>query len=190
MRAINFLPWREAIRQQRKKRGICCLFISGCLVFLCLFFLHQQTKKKLEQQVQRVQLLKQRALKIQEQMQAFHVLKQRQDRVFSLSAVLQTLQIQRQQVLSVLSELVDILPQAVYLTHMDYTAERVVLSGCAKSNIVLARLMTNFKHSTWVKEPKWLAMSRLTSGPCYEDNEFKLTFIIKNDKTVLYHAAH
>lgn len=151
MAKINLLPWRDELREQRKKQfiilsiGVVALGIAT--VFLSwLYFDH-----KLSDQEQANQLIISTNQNLDQQLKSLDGLQQQRDAIIERMKLIQGLQSQRPIVVRLVDELVRVTPPAMYLTKFSRTGDKFTIEGKAESPNTVAELLRNLEASQWYR---------------------------------------
>ena len=76
-------------------------------------------------------------------------------------------------------EVINIMPDGVYLNHVDRIGDKITLLGYAESNTSISRLMRNIEGSAWIQDPELTEIKKTTEVKQLDQNEFNLSFILK-----------
>lgn len=175
MTRINLLPWREELREERKKEFLqyllLTLLVAGGLVFVAGTWISgriedQQARNKYLQD--EIKVLDARIAEIRD------LARQRQE-LLDRMQVIQELQGNRPVIVRVFDELVRTLAKGVFYTNLTYRGNLVTVSGVAESNNRVSELMRNLDASEWFRDPN---LKGLREAPNYgpQASTFELTF--------------
>jgi type IV pilus assembly protein PilN len=153
MPRINLLPWREELREKRKKDFL--LALGGAVLIGC--FLTIVSKLTVQQWVQnqdsRNNVLKAEITELDRQIDEILGLENQKERLLARMDIIEQLQQSRPEVVHLFDELVDALPEGVFLTEVAQTAARLEVSGSAQSSTRVSALMRNIDSSEWMRDP-------------------------------------
>ncbi len=153
MPTINLLPWRAELRQKRKKDFMLALLgtimISGLLVYASKLTVQAWTRG----QQNRNQILEREIATLDKQIEEIKGLENQRERLFARMKVIDQLQRSRPEVVHLFDELVDAMPEGVYLTGVTQQGNRVELQGGAQSSTRVSALMRNISQSKWLADP-------------------------------------
>lgn len=175
MARINLLPWREQLREERKKEFLTVLALivvmAGALVFMGDRFYagkidHQNARNTFVQD--EITLLEARIKEI-EQLQA------RRTQLLDRMKIIQDLQGNRPIIVRVFDETARTLPDGVYFTSVDMRGPIVNIKGGAESNSRVSNLMRQMDASEWMTSPNLTAVRAVTSGGVDQANVFELS---------------
>lgn len=190
MTEINLLPWREQKREQEKQKFI--IVLSGILILVVIgvFFVNRYTINLVEGQTARNQQLEKEINVLDEQIKEIKNLKKLRAGLIARMNIVQNLQATRVLTVRLFDELIKILPDGVYLTKMQREKNKITLFGYTESNSDISQLMRNIEASNLIQLPelteikkseeeKNQAQSQKQTFSTKENNEFKLSFILK-----------
>lgn len=151
MATINLLPWRDGLREQRKKQFIIFCFgvvvLGITTVFSGWFYLNQ----KLNDQEQANQLITSTNQSLDQQLKTLNGLQEQRDAIIERMKLIQGLQSQRPVVVRLVDELVRVTPAAMYLTKFSRTGDKFTIEGKAESPNTVAELLRNLEVSPWYR---------------------------------------
>lgn len=186
MISINLLPWREQQRK-REKQQLQIMILAG-LVFACIvvFLLDCYANHILQRQIHRNQQLQAELTRCDEQIKTIAGLRQERQSLINKMKIIQGLQLSRVLSIHLLDELIQILPEGVYLNQLDRFEDKVTLLGYAQSNTQISRLMRNISTNHWLHDPILTEIKKTEDvggldSEQHEENEFKLSFILRGN---------
>ena len=151
MAKINLLPWREALREQRKKEFISInvgVFLLGLvLVALAWAFFNQ----RLNDQQQANQLVQEANNQLDGQLKSLDGLQARRDQIVERMKLIQDLQGKRPVVVRLFDELVRLTPSNMYLTRFERKGDQFIITGRAESPNTVSEFMRNLETSPWYR---------------------------------------
>ncbi|MBJ9722075.1 PilN domain-containing protein [Acinetobacter calcoaceticus] len=151
MATINLLPWRDGLREQRKKQFIILCFgvvvLGITTVFSGWFYLNQ----KLNDQEQANQLISSTNQNLDQQLKTLNGLQEQRDAIIERMKLIQGLQSQRPVVVRLVDELVRVTPAAMYLTKFSRTGDKFTIEGKAESPNTVAELLRKLEASPWYR---------------------------------------
>lgn len=167
MAKINLLPWREALRQQRKKEFISInigVFLLGLvLVALAWAFFNEQ----LNDQQQANQLVQEANKQLDTQLKSLDGLQTRRDQIIERMKLIQDLQGKRPVVVRLFDELVRLTPSNMYLNHFERKADQFILKGRAESPNTVSEFLRNLENSPWFRNAfmnSYIGVEQLNGG--------------------------
>lgn len=151
MSKINLFPWRDEVREQKKKTFILVSVLMACLglsiVAVAWFFFNQQ---KVDQE-QANQLILAKNQQIDEQLKSLNGLQEQRQAIVDRMGLIQNLQAQRPVSVRLVDELVRVIPTQVYLTRFTRTGDALLLEGKADNPNTVAELIRNMDKSAWFR---------------------------------------
>ncbi|MFT5656807.1 MAG: type IV pilus assembly protein PilN [Gammaproteobacteria bacterium] len=153
MTRINLLPWREWERQEQKKQfglwSVLALLLAGAIMLL----VHIQMGAKIDYQLSRNQYISGEIGKLDKQIAEISELQKVRRSLLERMEVIQDLQRSRPSIVHLFSEIVNTVPNGVYLQTLDQSGGNLVMKGEAESNARVSTYMRNLSGSEWLKEP-------------------------------------
>ena len=153
MARINLLPWREQLRNQRKREF--GFMVMGALVLTVagMGYWHWHNSQLIAHQKSRNSFLKTQIARVDKQIAEIANLERTRGQLIARMRVIQDLQISRPQIVHLFDEMVRTLPDGVYLTSMTQVGGAVALEGRAESNARVSAYMRNVEASPWLGNP-------------------------------------
>jgi type IV pilus assembly protein PilN len=165
MPRVNLLPWRAEQRTQRKKEFLGALGIAvavGAAIILGVKFTYNSW---IDNQQARNSLLKQEITLLDKQIQEILGLENQKERLLARMEIIEQLQRSRPESVHLFDELVQTLPEGVYLTDVSQNGRRVQIKGAAQSSTRVSALMRNIDSSDWLKDPGLDVVETVNDGP-------------------------
>jgi type IV pilus assembly protein PilN len=151
---INLLPHREAKRKARKKAFFTSLVLSAIVGGLIVLVVGGINEAKISSQSQHNAFIKKENAKLDEEIKEIASLKQEIDALKARQQAVEDLQGDRNQPVYLMDELVQQVPEGIYLRSIKQEGQRVVLIGYAQSNERVSELLRNLgNHSPWLERP-------------------------------------
>ena len=154
MTRINLLPWREALRKERKRQFASVAVGAALLMAAMIFFAHVQINGQIESQNLRNKFLQDEITKVDASIKEIRELESAKKALLTRMNVIQDLQSRRPMVVHMLDELVRAVPEGLYLTKMEQEGHEVVLEGQAQSNARVSAFMRKLDGSDWFENPR------------------------------------
>ena len=165
MPRINLLPWREELRQKRKKDFLTAL-VAAIFVAAALSY---ATKLGVQAQIRgqnaRNTVLQQEIAELDKQIEEILGLENQKERLLARMAIIDQLQRARPEVVHLFDELVETLPEGVYFTEVRQAGNRIELHGDAQSSTRVSALMRNIDSSQWLRDPGLDVVETVDLGP-------------------------
>ena len=150
---INLLPWRALKRQQEKKAfiGFVLLLLGFGLIVLCL--MKHDVASSLHSQEIRNARLQDEIVLFGRQIKEINRLITRCQLLIAQRDSLKKLQLNRVSIVHFFDELVNIVPNGVYLLEAEQRGEQIKLVGRAQSNHAISNMLHNIELNAWFQHP-------------------------------------
>lgn len=170
---INLLDWR-AERRARRLQEFKLQMGAGALAGIALAALWWfHASGVLSAQEARNKLLQQEISRLDAEIREIADLETVQDNLLARMQVIESLQASRSATVHFFDELVNTVPDGVYLTVLRQQGERVTIEGIAESNARVSTYMKNLDASDWFADPR-LVVIRTTERNRVRQSEFTL----------------
>ena len=150
---VNLLPWREARRKaQRQHLGV----LGGMVAVLGLLIVgavHLTIAGYIAVQSDRNEFLKRENVRLDKEIEEIKKLKSEIAALLARKQIIERLQADRAQAVYLLQELVQQVPDGVYLRTIKQTGLKVNMMGYSQSNARVSTLMRNFAASPYLENP-------------------------------------
>ncbi|MCF9033528.1 PilN domain-containing protein [Acinetobacter nectaris] len=151
MSKINLLPWRDELREARKKQfiffSICAALVGAIFVVLAWVYFNQ----KLTDQIQANQIVVTSNQELDQKLKSLDGLQEKRKEIVDRMHLIQNLQSQRPIIVRLLDELPRVIPKNVYLTKFTRNGDSFTLEGRAESPNAVAELMRLMSASPWYR---------------------------------------
>ena len=151
MAKINLLPWRDELREKRKKHFLTIstgVVILGLLLVAIAWFFYNQ---KLHDQEQANQLVVSKNQELDTQLKSLDGLQDKRNQIIERMKLIQGLQSQRPIVVRLIDELVRVTPDNLYITKFTRTGNKFTFEGKADSPNTVAEFLRNLEASAWYR---------------------------------------
>jgi len=192
MTDINLLPWRETRREHDKKQFSIYLLAGLGFSIVMVFLIYSYAVSMVDNQTQRNQRLKNEINTLNNQIKDISKLKKLREALIARMNIVQDLQATRILTVRLFDEIIKIMPNGVYLYHIERSINKITLLGYSESNTSISHLMRNIQASKWIQDPELTeikktdetkqGVQKIENNP-YVQNEFNLSFVLK-PKTV------
>ncbi|HTF16352.1 MAG TPA: PilN domain-containing protein [Burkholderiales bacterium] len=150
---INLLPWREARRKAaRQHLGVLGGMVS-VLALLIVGAVHLTIAGYIAVQSDRNEFLKRENVRLDKEIEEIKKLKSEIAALLARKQIIERLQADRAQAVYLLQELVQQVPDGVYLKTIKQTGLKINMVGYAQSNARVSTLMRNFAASPYLENP-------------------------------------
>jgi type IV pilus assembly protein PilN len=164
MPRINLLPWRADLRQRRKKEFLVALagslVVAAGVVYLGKLTVQGQTSS----QQGRNQILRTEIAALEKQIEEITGLEMQRERLEARIQVITQLQRSRPEPVHLFDELVNAVPDGVYLLDVIQAGNRIQVRGNAQSSTRVSALMRNIDDSEWLRAPGLEGVDFVTTG--------------------------
>ena len=154
MPSINLLPWRQELRQRRRKEflyGIVgAVLLAGVITLIANFVVNSM----IDAQNRRNELLKAEIAELDKAIEQILALEEQRDRMISRMEVIDTLQASRPEVVKLFDQIVSTLPEGVYLTSVKQSGKKLEFNGVAQSSTRVSAFMRNLDAAESLSAPE------------------------------------
>lgn len=175
MARINLLPWRDQLREERKKQFLVILVSVLVLAGACVLLADQYFNAKIDQQNLRNEFIRAENATLDFRIKEIRELKTRRQQLVERMKIIHDLQGNRPIVARVFDQLVRTLPDGVYFTDLKMVGQTISIEGAAESNNLVSSLMRNLEASDWLSTPNLTEVKALSADRADQNNTFKLT---------------
>jgi type IV pilus assembly protein PilN len=164
MPRINLLPWRAELRQKRKKEFLIALLGAVVVGSATVYASKLTVQGWISAQNNRNRILRDEITELDKQIQEIAGLETQRDRLLARMTIIDQLQRSRPEVVHLFDEIVNTIPEGVYLTELVQQDTRVTLKGSAQSSTRVSTLMRNIDNSEWLADPGLDVVQVVESG--------------------------
>jgi type IV pilus assembly protein PilN len=150
---INLLPWRSARRATQRKYVATLAGMVGALGLAIVVLVHGVIAGYISVQNDRNDFLKKENARLDKEIDEIKKLKSEIAALLARKQVIERLQTDRAQAVYLLQELVQQVPDGIYLKSIKQNGLKVLLNGYAQSNARVSTLMRNFSASPYLENP-------------------------------------
>lgn len=151
MAKINLLPWRDELREQRKKQFITVCIAVAILAIATILATWFYLDQKLSDQEQANQLVVSTNQNLDTQLKSLDGLQERRNTVIERMKLIQGLEGQRPVTVRLVDELVRLMPTTVYVTKFTRSGDKFTIEGKAESPNAVAELLRGLEASPWYR---------------------------------------
>ncbi len=178
MARINLLPWREQLREERKKRFL--LALAGVVVggIGIILLADQYYSHAIDQQNARNAYIQKEIAVLDERIKQISELKARRKQLVERMKIIQDLQANRPIIGHLFDQLARTLPDGVYFTDVKMIDKTIAVTGTAENNNRVSDLMRNMEASPWLAAPSLTEVkARQAADPqqTQQSNNFQLS---------------
>ena len=164
MPSINLLPWRQALRQRRRKEFLIGIGAAFGLAALITLLAHLTVSSMIDAQNRRNDLLKAEIAELDKAIEQILALEEQKDRMIARMQVIDRLQQSRPEVVKLFDQMVTTLPEGVYLTSVKQKGRKLEFDGVAQSSTRVSAFMRNIDASESLSTPE-LKVIQTGAGP-------------------------
>jgi type IV pilus assembly protein PilN len=171
---INLLPHREIKRKRQQKEFLTMLGAVAGLGIAIWFAVHTYLGERLQEQSGRNDYLGKEIADLDKQIDEIKKLKEQTAALLQRKKIVESLQSNRNETVSLLDQLVRQMPDGIYLKGVQQKGEKVTINGYAQSNARVSTFMRNLDASPYLERPN-LVEIKAVSDKNSRINEFTLT---------------
>jgi type IV pilus assembly protein PilN len=154
MPSINLLPWRQALRQRRRKEFMVGLVAALAVAGVVTILAHVTVNSMIDAQNRRNELLKSEITELDKAIEQILALEEQKARMIARMQVIDTLQSSRPEVVKMFDQIVSTLPEGVYLTSVKQAGRKIEFNGVAQSSTRVSAFMRNIDASESLSTPE------------------------------------
>ena len=170
---INLLDWRQELREKRRKRFFAVLVLSALAAALTVLAGIGVLNERVDHQKARNDLLRREIAELDKQIVEIQELEKVKANLLARMRVIEKLQATRSAMVHFFDEIVNTLPEGVYLTSLRQSGDEVAIDGIAESNGRISTYMKNLENSQWFADPG-LVVIRTVERDRRRQSEFSL----------------
>lgn len=165
MAKINLLPHREAKRKQRQTAFYFMLGMGVVVGLVVVLLVAGFYATRISNQEARNNFIKSENAKLDVQIKEISALREEIEALRARQQAVEDLQADRNQPVFLMDELVQQIPEGVFLKSFRQDGQRVVLNGYAQSNERVAELLRNLgNNSKWLEKAELVEIKAATLG--------------------------
>jgi type IV pilus assembly protein PilN len=155
---INLLDWRAELREKRRKRFFAVLILSALGALLTVLAGIGVLNQRVDHQKSRNELLRTEIADLDKQIIEIQELEKVKANLLARMRVIEKLQASRSAMVHFFDEIVNTLPEGVFLTNLKQSGQDVAIDGVAESNGRISTYMKNLESSQWFAEPNLIVI--------------------------------
>ena len=164
MAHINLLPWRERLREERKREFLTILVGIVIMSGGVLFLVHTYFTGEINTQLARNSFLQTQIQILDERVAEINQLRQQKEDIRSRMNVITDLQGTRPVIVRIFDELVKTLPDGVYYESLNRVGNTISIVGIAESYSSITELHRRLDNSEWFQEADLDDISAVVGG--------------------------
>jgi type IV pilus assembly protein PilN len=154
MAKINLLPWREELRQEKKREFFSVLGLAAMVGALAMLLVHMNISGQIEYQEQRNKLIQDEIATLDTKIVEVKTIGEMRSKLLSKIDVVQRLQESRPEIVHLFDEIPRTTPDGVYLTKFTQSGNDLTFEGKTQSNARVSAFMRTVEASFWLQSPK------------------------------------
>ena len=154
MPSINLLPWRQELRQRRRKEFIFGIVGAVLLAGVITLVANLVVSSMIDAQNRRNELLKAEIAELDKAIEQILALEEQKNRMIARMEVIDTLQASRPEVVKLFDQIVSTLPEGVYLTSVKQSGKKLEFNGVAQSSTRVSAFMRNLDAAETLSSPE------------------------------------
>jgi type IV pilus assembly protein PilN len=154
MPSINLLPWRQALRQRRRKEFLAGIVGAVVLAGVITLISNFVVSSMIDAQNRRNELLKAEIAELDKAIEQILALEEQKARMIARMEVIDQLQSSRPEVVKLFDQMVSTLPEGVYLTSVKQSGKKLEFNGVAQSSTRVSAFMRNIDGSESLTAPE------------------------------------
>lgn len=171
---INLLPWREELKQKRQKQLLNTILVGWAIAGGLAYLMVMYWDGRIDHQNDRNKYLETEISSLEETIKEIEDLKEKRDEIVDRLEVIQELQSDRAQIVHVFDDLVQKMPEGVYLDQINKKGDSLDIQGFAQANARVSSLMRNLDASSWFKSPQLKIVRNTSINAGLELSQFNL----------------
>lgn len=151
---INLLPWREELKETRKKEFLVLLVSTVLAMALLLVLMHLCIESLIQFQIEDNDRLRQEIISLEQNIDEIKKLKDEKVKLLNRMQVIQEFQMNRTQIIRLFDGIVRTVPDGLFITHLSRVGNKIYIDGKTESNHRVSTFMRNIENYDWLKQPK------------------------------------
>lgn len=174
MARINLLPWREELREERRKHFL--MTMAGVVVagVALVLVAGHCIDSAIERQAVRNAYVQSEIDQLDTQIKQIDELKNRRRQLLDRMGIIEDLQGNRPLIGHIFDQLVRTLPDGVHFTDVKREGKTLSLAGASASNHRVSELMRNLDASPWLEAPSLTEVKAIGAGEAGQASLFRL----------------
>lgn len=172
---INLLDWRAELRTQRRQQFLTMLGLGAAIAAGGVFLGTYTVNGAIEFQQERNSFLRAQIAEMEKKIKEIEELEKVKANLIARMQVIERLQGSRAAMVHFFDEVLNTLPDGVYLKSLRQAGPQVSIDGVAESNGRVSTYMKNVEASEWFAEPK-LIVIKTTEANRKRQAEFQMQF--------------
>ncbi len=180
MAKINLLPWREERRRQLNNEFYILIVITLAISGMVAFYVHLHFTSLIDSQIERNNYLKNEIKLVDKKISEIKDLEKTKKGLLARMDVIQQLQRSRPEIVKLFDQLVQTIPEGVYLKSIALSGTSLELQGLAKSQTRVSTYMNLLNASESFDKPDLIIIQKEPT----EGGELLVSFTLKVQQVV------
>lgn len=172
---INLLDWRTELRNQRKQQFGAVMLLGAMLAAAGVGAVYYSVSDAIDFQRQRNDFLRGQIVEMEKKIKEIEELEKVRQNLLARMKVIEELQASRSAMVHFFDEIVNTVPDGVYIKTLKQQGTAVTVEGIAESNGRVSTYMKNIESSTWFADPKLVVINTKDANR-RRQSEFTLQF--------------
>lgn len=172
---INLLDWRTELRNQRKQEFAAMMFAGAALAAGIVGAIWYGVTDAIEHQQARNNFLRVQIAETEKKIKEIEELEKVRQSLLARMKVIEELQASRTAMVHFFDEIVNTLPDGVYIKSLKQQGAEVTIEGVAESNGRVSAYMKNIESSAWFADPR-LVVINTKDADRRRQSDFQMTF--------------
>lgn len=172
---INLLDWRTELNQLRQKQFVAMLVAGAAAAAIGVFAVIYGVNEAIDFQKQRNEFLRGQIAEMEKKIKEIEEIEKVKQNLLARMRVIEELQASRAAMVHFFDEVLNTLPDGVYIRTLKQSGNSVTIEGTAESNGRVSAYMKNIESSKWFNEPKLVVINTKDVGR-RRQAEFTLQF--------------
>jgi type IV pilus assembly protein PilN len=154
MAKINLLPWREELRQEKKREFLSIMGLSSLLTLVLIGVTHLYIEGMKQHQEQRNKMIQDEIAELDKKIAEVNSIGVMKSKLLAKIDVVQRLQESRPEIVHLFDEIPRTTPDGVFLNKFTQSGKSLLFEGKTESNARVSAFMRSIEASLWLKDPK------------------------------------
>jgi len=153
MAKINLLPWRDELRQQKKKDFLKIILLGLLVTGLFMGLVHMFIDGKINHQQTRNKRLEAEIALLDKKIVAINSIEEKKSKLLAKIEVITKLQKSRPEIVHLFDEIPKLTPEGVHLVKFTQVGKDLTFEGRSQSNARVSAFMNAIEASAWLHKP-------------------------------------
>jgi type IV pilus assembly protein PilN len=182
MAQINLLPWREELRQQKKKEFLIAIGVAVTFTLVAFTALHSYIEGMRAYQEKRNKMLTAEIALVDKKIEEIKAIDEKKTKLLAKIDLIQKLQQSRPEIVHLFAEIPRITPDGIYLTSLKQVGADLTFEGKSQSNAQVSSLMRSIDGSLWINSPALKIIELPNKAAAASEHMSDFTLLAKQGK--------